>query len=387
MTPAARYAAAIALIDEIAGGAPAEKALTTWGRQNRFAGSRDRAAIRDVVYDVLRGWRSLAALGGGETGRARVLGLLRREGIAPESVFGAGGYGPAPLSEDEARAGRTPVGAEALDLPDWLWPLWQDALGPEAEAAARRAQHRAPLGLRVNLSRGPRAEAQARLAEDGITTVEAEEVATGLIVTDGGRKLAQSAAYAEGLVEVQDVSSQIAMAALPITPGMRVLDYCAGGGGKALALADRGAQVVAHDADPGRMADIAPRAARAGVSIRCRATAELGREAPFDLVLCDAPCSGSGTWARGPQAKWALTPEALERYTALQRDVLEAAAPLVAPGGHLAYATCSVLTAENDGSLRGFAAAHPGWREITRRVLVPQDTHDGFFLALLQSEV
>lgn len=389
MTPAARYAAAIELLDQIiAGGTPAERCLTHWARQNRYAGSKDRAAIRDHVFDVLRNKRSLAATGGGLSGRLLILGLLRRQGIDPTDVFGAGGYGPDVLTTQEAAGGRAPNSdAEACDIPDWLWPAWEESLAAQAITAAKTHQSRAPVALRVNMRRGSRDDAVLALAADGIATEPSMDVATGLIVTENPRRVAGSAAFRDGLVELQDVASQMAMARLPVAGHAKVLDYCAGGGGKSLALADRhDAQIFAHDIAVDRMRDIAPRAARAGVTITALDQDALRLNGPFDVVLCDAPCSGSGTWRRTPDAKWRLTPEKLNEYNEMQRDVLLGAAPLVGAGGVLAYATCSVLQSENQNIVDAFLAAQAKWSLIDKMQLAPAIGHDGFFLAILQRQ-
>ena len=390
MTPAARLNAAIEVLDTIQAGTVAEKALTAWARGNRFAGSKDRAAIRDHVYEVLRAKRSLAHLGGGTTGRALILGLLRRENIAPEAVFGAGGYGPEALSDAELQAGLDPqtmTDAVACDIPDWLWPMWQASLGGQAAACAKVQQSRAPVCLRVNKRRSDRAGAIARLAEDGIVAVPHPDVKTALEVVENERRVHQSAAYIEGLVELQDAASQAAMLTLNIAPGATVLDYCAGGGGKALALADLyDAQVTAHDINAGRMADIPVRAARAGVDVATADRQGLDAMAPFDVVLCDAPCSGSGTWRRTPDAKWRLTAEKLLGYNDLQLDVLASGAGRVAPGGRLVYATCSVLDCENDAVVAAFCGMHPGWHVTKRLRLTPSPHNDGFFIVVLSSD-
>lgn len=386
MTPAARYASAIAILDIVLAGEPAERALTNWARANRFAGSGDRAAIRDHVYDVLRARRSLAVAGGGEDGRALILGLLRRDGTPPDTVFGAGGHAPAALTPEEAEAPRTdPTPAQAADLPDWLWPIWQASLGDDAMACAVMQQHRAGLHLRVNLSRTTRQVAQDRLQAEGIATLPHPDVDTGLIVQDNPRRVAGSHAFADGVIEVQDAASQIAMAALPLSPGLRVLDLCAGGGGKALAMADRmKSSVFAHDIDPRRMTDIAPRAIRAGVQIKTLSTQALQGAAPFDLVLVDAPCSGSGTWRRTPDAKWRLTDERLHELNAIQAEVIAQGASLCAPGGALAYATCSVLRDENDAIVEAFVAQNPSWHAQAPLRLQPSAQHDGFYMVVLR---
>jgi 16S rRNA (cytosine967-C5)-methyltransferase len=381
MTPGARVQAAIEILDQIAAGAPAEKALTTWGRRARFAGSKDRAAVRDHVFDALRRWRSSAALGGGADGRARMIGLLRQQGTAPETLFTGAGHAPAPLSADEAQAPEAPHGAVALDLPDWLAARFTESLGPQADAVAMALRDRAAVFLRVNSLRGTLAEAQAALAEEGIESAPHPLAPLALQVTAGARGIARSRAYLSGLVELQDAASQAVVAALPLAPGQRVLDYCAGGGGKALAMAARlgGGPVTVHDADPQRMKDLPERAARAGARLQV----EAAPQGPYDLVLCDVPCSGSGAWRRAPEGKWRLTPEALDALRATQSDILRRCAGLVAPGGTLAYATCSVLAEENAAQISGFCAAHPDWQAGATRQFLPQDGGDGFYVALL----
>ena len=380
MTPGARGAAAIGLLDAILAGAPAEKALTTWARSSRFAGSGDRAAVRDLVFDGLRRRRSAAALGGAETGRGLLLGLLRGDGVDPATIFTGEGHAPPPLTAEEIAAGRPPhPGAEASDCPDWLWPVLEAQYGPAAGPLMAAQQDRAPVFLRAV---GDRDDIIAALAQDGIAATPHPDVKTALQVTGNPRRLQSSRAYLEGRVELQDAASQAAVLALPLEPGMRVLDYCAGGGGKSLAMAARmPLAITAHDADPGRMADIGPRAARAGVRI------ELTRQpaGAFDLVLVDAPCSGSGTWRRAPEAKWRLDAARLAELTALQAEILDRAARHVLPGGHLAYATCSILQAENEAQRAGFAARHPGWEPGVERLWRPEQSGDGFYLSVFRA--
>ena len=386
MTPAARIAAAASVLDQILTGEPAEKALTGWARRSRFAGSGDRSAIRDLVFDALRCRRSLAARGGAMTGRGLMLGLMRRDGQDPDTHFTGQGHALPPLDADERAAGRDPApGPEACDIPDWLWPAFQDSLGAQAEPVAQTLQTRAPVMLRVNLRRMTLDAAQAALAAQGIETEPDPVASTALRVRDGARQVARSEAYLSGQVELQDGSSQAIADELRLPGHGKILDYCAGGGGKALAMAARtDARILAHDAQPARMKDLPARAARAGVTITQIAQAQLPAEAPFDLVLCDAPCSGSGAWRRAPEGKWALTQERLTELTGIQRMILSDAARLVAPDGVLAYATCSVLRAENEDSVAAFLAGHPDWTLIASRRWEPGPSGDGFFLATLQ---
>lgn len=385
MTPAARLSAAIEILDDWLAGAAPEQVLTRWARSNRYAGSKDRAAIRDIVYDAVRCRRSFAALGGGETGRGLVLGGLRAAGTDPEPLFSGDRFAPAPLSGAERTVPDLAAAPEAvrLDLPDWLLPLMQDSLGADLAPIAETLRHRAPVFLRANLAGATRDAAITALAEEGIVAVPHHLSPGALEVTEGARRVHTSRAYADGLVELQDAASQAVVDLLHVGRGETVLDYCAGGGGKALALAAQGAAVTAHDIDPGRMADLPDRAARAGVAI---AQAAPGQAAgPFDLVFADAPCSGSGSWRRAPQGKWALTPERLTDLCGVQAQILDEIAGLVRPGGRIAYATCSLLEDENEGQIQAFVDRHPDWTLSGQHRFTPLDGGDGFFVAVLDA--
>ncbi|MFN3663857.1 RsmB/NOP family class I SAM-dependent RNA methyltransferase [Yoonia sp.] len=381
MTPGARVAAAIIVLDQIRDGAFAEQALTAWARGSRYAGAKDRAAVRDHVYDALRAKHSL----GDGDGRALMARLLQRDGVDLDNIFNGIGHAPDVLSEEEIAAFSMPLDLSApasCDIPDWLWPAWQASLGADAVAAAQAQQTRADVFLRINQRKGSVDDAMAMLAQDGIATAPHAHVATCLRVRDNPRRVKSSAAYLTGLVELQDASSQRAVGLVPV--GARLLDYCAGGGGKALAFADlTDATVFAHDIAPQRMKDLPDRAQRAGVTIRTLTSAELPGHAPFDVVFCDAPCSGSGTWRRTPDAKWRLDVDRLQALIAIQADVIAAAAKLVGTGGVLAYATCSVLRAENDDIIDSFLAQHPGWRVALRDQVLPGPDGDGFYLCIL----
>ncbi len=379
MTPGARLSAAIAVLDRVLAGEAAEKALTNWGRASRFAGSGDRAAVRDLVFDALRRKRSAAALGGGMTGRGLVLGLMR--GAGQEALFSGEGHAPTPPGPDDA--GRDPDPAEALDLPDWLIPALRDSLGDQLEPVAAALRLRAPVFVRVNLRRAGCEAALAALAGEGITAVPHPLAETALEVTGQARKLQTSQAYLTGLVELQDAASQAVALALPLADGMRVLDHCAGGGGKTLAMGARaGLRLYAHDIAPHRMTDLPDRARRAGLTVRLTAAPEA--EAPYDLVLVDAPCSGSGSWRRDPEGKWALTPDRLGEVLAQQAAILDRAAAMVGPKGALAYATCSILVAENGAQIDRFLARHPNWTTTNELVLTPLTGGDGFYLRVLR---
>lgn len=379
MTPAARLSAAIEVLEAILSGQAPEVVLTNWGRANRYAGSGDRAGIRDLVYDALRCRASYAALGGGLTGRGLVLGLVRAQGGDVSALFCGEGHAPAPVTARDD--GHEPQGYDALDCPPWLGPRLEATLGAEFAPTLRALQSRAPVFLRVNLARTTREDAAAVLAQDGIATKPVSWVHTALEVTQNARKVQTSVAYQTGLVDLQDASSQAVVAGLYLTPNVKVLDYCAGGGGKALALAARGAKVWAHDAYPARMSDLPTRAARAGQRIMI--TAEPAETKPYDVVLTDVPCSGSGSWRRDPAGKWALSAARLTELRALQAQIMDQAAPLVRHGGTLAYATCSILEEENEAQVAAFLGRHPGWAGKTQKRFAPLSGGDGFFLATL----
>ena len=393
MTPEARIGAAIVVLDRVLAGEPAERALTTWARASRFAGARDRAAIRDHVYDVLRRRRSAQALSGQAepTGRALMIGLLVAQGHDPATVFTGQGYGPAPLSDSERAAlaaapsaGDLPE-AVALDVPDWLAGPLRARLGDDFGATMALMQTRAPVFLRVNAARLDRAGATAALAAEGIATLPSHLANGALEVTEGASRTRSAQSYLSGLVELQDAASQAAVESLPLAEGQRILDYCAGGGGKVLAMAARCRGTwFAHDADPRRMADLPARAERAGVPVRRITTPEAAALAPFDLVLTDVPCTGTGTWRRTPEAKWTLTPARLAALLATQADILDRAGALVRPGGVLAYMTCSLLEAENGDQIAAYLARAPHYRLDRERRFGPLDGGDGFYLACLR---
>lgn len=385
MTPGARLQAAIEILDQIQDGDAAEKALTGWARRSRFAGSKDRAAVRDHVFTALRCRRSHAALGGASTGRGLIVGGLRDQDIDPDSLFNGVGYGPAALSDDEGLVSRAPSStAERLDIPEWLWPQFSASLGDKAESAAESLRHRAAVYLRVNLRRSSVDQAIEDLAEENIICKPHPAAEAALEVLEGARRIRNCDAYLSGQVELQDAASQAVVEALPLRDGMTVLDYCAGGGGKSLAMAARAKlSLFAHDTAPRRMLDLPLRADRAGANVTILESEALAQSAPFDLVLCDAPCSGSGSWRRSPEGKWLLSTEQLVELQVTQGEILNNAAELVAPDGVLAYATCSMLDDENTYQIRCFMERFPEWNLLSEQSWPVQSGTDGFYVAVL----
>ncbi len=401
MTPGARVAAAIEVIDAWWQGAEGlDRVLAGWGRAHRFAGSGDRHAIAEHVYGAVRRLRSACWVAGGPDptrrpparpaapGRAALIGALVLDGAAPAALFTGDGHAPAPLRSGEAAG--PPLGvappAVRLDLPDWL--MAEDRLGAVPDGALDALRRRAPLHLRVNALKGDPATARAALAEDGVAAVPGPLSPGCLTVTDGHRRVTAARAYAEGLVEIQDAASQAAVDLAAARPGERVLDLCAGGGGKTLALAaamGNAGALHAHDVSAARLAQLGPRAERAGVRVT---VLDPGAALPggCDLVVVDAPCSGSGAWARNPDAKWRLDAAGLDRLRATQDALLDRAAGCLRPGGRLLYATCSMMPVENGARVAAFLARHGRFAEVARRAWTPLDGGDGFFAALLRAE-
>ena len=381
MNPGARLSAAIEILDVIEmQRRPASDALKDWGTSHRYAGSKDRAAIGSLVYDSLRVKSSAAFVMGSDTARAVLLGALRElRGLDLDAVAAlctGEGYAPAPLAEaerDRYRSGSLEGAPDHVrgDYPEWLAGAFGRAFGAQAAEEGRALARRAPVDLRVNTLKVDRDKAMRSLAH--LHPEKAGHAPDGLRIAVGedGRApaLAAEPAYVKGFVEVQDEGSQIAALVSGAKPGLQVLDLCAGSGGKTLALAammENKGQIFATDLDGRRLMPIYDRLARAGVrNVQVRApkgrqTALDDIQGRFDVVFVDAPCTGTGTWRRNPDAKWRLRPGALEERIKAQDEILETALACVKPGGRLVYATCSVLREENEDRLHRLAEAHPG---------------------------
>lgn len=389
MTPAARVAGAIDVLGQWqSADRPLDSVLTIWARRNRYAGSTDRRAIADLCYDALRRWRSAAWVAGlGEGPRASLIGCLRLDGADPHTVFTGERHAPSPLAPHECvpRALDEAPEAVAFDLQDWMLPEFAGVPRP----ALAMLRQRAPVDLRVNLLKTDREAARAALASEGVEAVPGPLSPTALRVTDGRRRLAASRALAEGLIEPMDAASQAIADYAAAAPGETVLDFCAGAGGKTLALAaamgNRG-RLLAHDVEEDRLARLGPRAERAGAEFEVLPPGAGRRaKAVADLTLVDAPCSGSGTWRRDPEAKWRLDPHRLAELIALQGQILAEAAHTVRLGGRLVYVTCSLFNRENAVRVDRFLAEHSDFAAEGRPLdLTPLDGGDGFFAARMR---
>ncbi|WP_050528191.1 RsmB/NOP family class I SAM-dependent RNA methyltransferase [Pseudorhodobacter aquimaris] len=385
MTPAARINAAIELLDLIQSGELADRALASWGRNNRYAGSKDRAAIADIIYDVLRNKQSFSALGGGGSGRALLLGYVRASGQDPETIFGADRYAPPKLADDElASGGLSGSCGENNDFPDWLWPELLRSYGDKAVAIAQALKSRAPVYLRANLAKLDRDHAIAALGQEGIIAQSSPLSPSAVQVLEGERKIRTSTLFQNGGVELQDASSQAVADLVPLQAGQKLLDFCAGAGGKVLAVAGRvRADFYAHDVDTGRMKDLQPRASRAGASVKQVSIEDVKEESQFDTVLADAPCSGSGSWRRDPQGKWLLSQEKLDQLIRLQHEILDQVSTFVGPQGHLVYATCSLFQVENERQIERFLDRNKDFSLVSDHHFTPLEGGDGFYCAVL----
>ena len=387
MTPSARTQAAIDILDLVIAaarddGPPADAIVQRYFSTRRYAGSKDRRAVRELVYRAIRraGERPIS-------GRVAIHGLAEED---PEIAYDAAGHGAAPRGPNE-------LAAPAGYFPAWIEPELSHYLTPREWPALLG---RAPLDLRVNVAKADRDVMAAAFGG------EATRLSPWGVRLPADTRVDDRPEYYAGLVEVQDEGSQLIALACQPGPGLDIIDLCAGAGGKALALAAAapGARIIASDTNRQRLSHLVPRASRAGADIAVRLL-DAGREAEMlgdlrgaaNVVLVDAPCSGSGTWRRSPEGRWRLTPDRLDRVVALQSKLLDLAAPLVKPGGTLVYAVCSVLSCEGAGQAAAFLGRHSGWTaqgvgfdggrvEGPGRLLTPaHDGTDGFFVARLQA--
>jgi 16S rRNA (cytosine967-C5)-methyltransferase len=409
MTPAARLSAAIELIQTIESDrVPAAQALKEWGTAHRFAGSGDRAAISGLVWDVLRRRASSAWIMGEETARARLLGMLKLErGLSIDAIAAlcdGSRFAPQPLNGAERNAlsqnslDDAPAHV-AGDYPEWLDPHLADVFGDDRVQEAAAMASRAPLDLRVNTLKAKREKVLSQTAHLGTKPTPWSPNGLRIELAADARNpgIHAEEAFIKGLIEVQDEGSQLAALLSAAKPGEQVIDLCAGAGGKTLALAAQmqgKGRLIATDHDKRQLAPIHERLSRAGVH-NCEVRTPKGESdaladirASADLVMIDAPCTGTGTWRRNPDAKWRMRPGALEVRLKAQAEVLDRAAHLVKPGGRIAYVTCSVLAAENGHQVRAFLARHPDFAIVppAETVAALWDKAEDFAAATLQSD-
>lgn len=428
MTPAGRISAAIEVLADIAGRKrPASEALKDWGLGHRFAGSSDRAAIGNLVFDCLRKRSSAAAAMGDDTPRALALRTLLTDwDMSPEEVAAlcdGGRFAPEPLSASEQAGLARVVPADEPahirgNYPAWLGDTFAAIFGEYAVQEGVALSARAPVDLRVNTLKADRDKVLKALARFEAAPTPYAPTGIRIAPRSGQARsphVEAEAGHGKGWFEVQDEGSQVASLLTGAGPRSQVIDLCAGAGGKTLALAglmENTGQLYAYDSERFRLRPIFERLKRAGArNVQVLPAGEPEGLKPLngkmDLVVIDAPCTGSGVWRRRPDAKWRVTPEMLETRLAEQRAVLDEGASLVKPGGRLAYITCSVLPQENTAQVASFLERHADfkivpWRETWSEAIseAPPDSADasdetllmtprshgtdGFFVAVLE---
>jgi 16S rRNA (cytosine967-C5)-methyltransferase len=432
VTPGARIAAAIDILSAIdAAARPADDTAADYFRRRRYIGAKDRAAISTQVYAVLRHrsaldwWVGREGNGVADRVRGRVIAVLSLgEGRTADFIaanFDGGRFRPATLAPAEQTLAKRLAGrtlhhpqmprAVANDLPDWLEPKLAEIYGPALETEMEALNGPAPMDLRVNRVKGDRDAALRELAAVGLHAEKTRWSPLGLRLKNRA-PIAGLGLFKDGLVEVQDEASQVAAILAGARPGMRVVDFCAGAGGKTLALAaamnNRG-KLIACDTAAWRLDRAGQRLRRAGITNVERRPLSTERDPwvkrhakTFDRVFVDAPCLGIGTWRRNPDAKWRSTPQDLAELTIRQHDILASAARLVKPGGRLVYATCSLLREENEAQAEAFLAENPdflpypvtrAWEEAIGgpcpagdylRLTPAKHGTDGFFVAMFE---
>ncbi len=408
MTPAARIQAVIDILGELERtNQPIDRHLRDWGRAHRFAGSKDRASIAERIYTIQRrrGW--LAWRMGSDAPRALVIGSLLGDGNL-DGLFSGGGYGPEPLTDPERAAIASPPSGEPPlyargEYPQFLGSEFQRAFGDALLDEMTALQSRAPADLRANTLKTTRDDLLHALRSEGYDAQPTPFSPAGIRLAEGEARLGRESLFLSGAFEFQDEAAQIAALLCGAKPGKRVLDLAAGAGGKSLALAAlmrNEGRIVATDMRAAALQELERRAARAGATI-------IDTRAPdgvFDIVLLDAPCSGTGTWRRQPELRWRLTSERLEELKTTQGALLKQAAQYVKPGGRLVYATCSILPSENEDRIGAFLASHSDFTvvpaaDVWRAAVSPAPPPgvdrffraspfstgtDGFFAAVLQ---
>ncbi|NVN37142.1 RsmB/NOP family class I SAM-dependent RNA methyltransferase [Komagataeibacter swingsii] len=430
MTPSARLSAAIDLLAamEATPQRPADALANAFFRERRYIGGGDRRAISARVWRILRHWRRLhwwiERAGMQPTPRLLALAMMALDPQGrenPDDLFTGERYAPLGLTgperrlsdqlQDQALTHPDMRRAVVLEVPDWLLPRLERTFGDGLEAELAAMEGEATLDLRVNLLKSDRPTARAALAADGIQSEDTTLSPWGLRVA-GRQPVTSCAAFRSGMVEIQDEGSQLVVAAVGARPGMRVLDYCAGAAGKTLGMAmtmeNRG-HIVACDVSEPRLDGAVRRLRRAGVHNAERHLLVAGdrwarrRSGSFDRVLVDAPCTGTGTWRRNPDARLRLRERDLLELTAKQADIIDRAASLVRPGGRMVYATCSILREENGDQIAAFLARNPAFSMVTpdgvdddlppglavdgQVRLTPRQHHtDGFFAAIVQRD-
>ena len=399
MTPGARVSATISILDNYLVGTPENKALLNWFRGNRFAGSKDRRAIREIFFKCLRFKRSslwpFENAGYRQSGRHLVMGMLTISGEQLSDVFNEEKYSPEALSKSEKIviqslkkiASQAPFPIK-LNFPDFLEHPLKDSFDSNLLETLKCLNTRTSLFLRVNCIKSTRESAISSLKKEGIIAEIVANSNFGLKVITNAKYLNRAESYLTGKVEIQDISSQAAIDFINPIKNSKILDFCAGGGGKTLAMASltlAEGEFFVHDKSSSRMTNLVERCKRAGFGVRILTVDALeNSNHKFDLVVADVPCSGTGAWRRNPGSKWWLTQNKLDELLVKQRNILITASKYVKTGGAFAYMTCSVLKKENKDQIDWFLSVNKGFCLEKDILISPLQGGDGFYTSLLK---
>ena len=382
------YQSVIEILDTYLNEAKIDFVLKKWAIKHRFAGSSDRRKIKDIIFDIIRQKKSCEHVGGGFSGRNLLIGYLKLKGTELSSVFDNSKFGPEELTIKEQNINvdlSNLSNIYELDFPSWLIPILRRSLLNEFSNVVKTLRNRSHIQLRVNLKKISRLNAMKKLQKNNIECEINELCSTALNVLNGAQHILTSQCFENGFVELQDAGSQLVSGLIEINYNDKVLDMCAGAGGKSLAIscgAEQDATYFAWDVNFDRMKDIDARSKRAGVKIE--KVIKLSSKSFYNKIIIDAPCSGSGSWRRDPEGKWRLDEDILENYVKTQKELILKGLKLLAPRGQILYITCSILDIENDKLIDDLISSVLSLKLVRSISLVPSSKSDGFYGAVLE---
>ena len=395
-----RANAAIFILDEFLAGQNLNAIISKWSKANRYAGSSDRESIRDIVFDILRVKKTLTFILNKEkqviNGRALVFLYSVYYSLPLNDIFTGQKYGPDKLNNYENKFSEISQenndrGFEVVDnIPDFLLDEFERSLGSKFNDVMRLLEKRAPVSIRVNVHKSDVSSVLEMLSSEGIEGKIAKKVRYGIEIFGNPRRLTQIQPFKDGYFEVQDLHSQKTIEGLPIKEDTKILDYCAGAGGKILNIASLlkgNGRFFVHDLDKKKLIEADLRAKRAGIKLKRLDAENMEKHhSSFDYILADVPCSGSGTWRRNPQQKWRITPDSLEEILNRQITILNEVKELIKKNGFLFYVTCSLLKIENEEVVDEFLIRNKNFSLSNKENITIDAQGDGFFCAVLQKK-
>ena len=382
------YQSVIEILDTYLNEAKIDFVLRKWAIKHRFAGSSDRRKIKDIIFDIIRQKKSCEHVGGGFSGRNLLIGYLKLKGTELSSVFDNSKFGPEELTIKEQNINidfSNLSNIYELDFPSWLIPILRRSLLNEFSNVVKTLRNRSHIQLRVNLKKISRLNVMKKLQKNNIECEINELCSTALNVLNGAQHILTSPCFENGFVELQDAGSQLVCELIEINYNDKVLDMCAGAGGKSLAIscsAELDATYFAWDINFDRMKDIDARSKRAGVKIE--KVTKLSSKSVYNKIIIDAPCSGSGSWRRDPEGKWRLDEDILDNYVKTKKELILKGLKLLAPRGQILYITCSILDIENGKLIADLISSVLSLKLVRSISLVPSSKSDGFYGAVLE---